>query len=802
MRGTSLSLQTGLTLAFVIVVTIGMVWLQDDDGTDNAAQWAVLESYCIDCHNSLDVTGDVSFEGLGPEDIPAHAETFEVAVRKLRGQLMPPPGNPRPSVETTESLIAWLEQTLDAAPDMPRAGHVPVQRLNRTEYASAVYDLLAVTIDPTEYLPTEIEVDGFTNVAEALSVSPAYLEQYLSVARAVARIAVGEQDKLASAFFDAPPSQEDTQDGHTHGLPPGTRGGMRFSHNFPADGEYRFDITDFEIGPYQRSLETEHTLVMLVDREEVFRGQLGGMEDLMLVNRNGATGTAEIMQRFAGIPVDVAAGDHEVIVTFIERSQAATDTHIRGFVNYGGFGFTGEVRAGRLTGGVRVTGPYDSPGISKTPSRAKLFICEPEVPTREADCARRITADLAERAFRRPVTEADLESLMPYYEAGRAGSGSFDNGIERMVAAVLASPDFLYRSIAPATAVEHSDAYALNDPELATRLSFFLWGQGPDEELRELAEAGLLSDTDVLAAQTERMLLDARAGKLVTDFALRWLDLANLGAVDPDPNLFPDFSESLRADFATETELFLRSILLEDRDVRELLTADHTFINDRLAAHYGIEGVLGPQFRRVTLNDPARHGLLGKAAVLLRTSYGDRTSPVLRGAWILEKLMGTPPAPPPPGVETDLSNVEGEQPKTIRVRLEQHREAPNCNGCHGVIDPYGIALENFSVLGEWRDSDRIANAPIDASTVLPTGVGITGPVELTEALLARPDQFVQSLTEKLMMYALGRELEYHDMRQVRQVVRDAEQSGSSLAALIAGIVASDAFRMQAAPHEG
>jgi hypothetical protein len=790
-------------LAALGLVAAGLIALQYRRSHGDEAQWAAVERYCVDCHNDVDLTGELSFESLTPADIPAHAESFEAAIRKLRGDLMPPPGNPRPSAEAADELIAWLENALDAAPDLPRAGHVSVRRLDRSEFAATVLDLLAVSIDPAEYLPTEIEVDGFTNMAAALSVSPAFLEQYLSVARTVAHLAVGEAEpKLASAFFTAPPSQEDDQDGHTDGLPLGTRGGMRFRYHFSADGEYRFEIADFEIGTYQRSLETEHTLVMLIDRAEVFRGQIGGPEDLMLVNRGGATGKAEIMRRFTDIPVQVAAGDHEVAVTFIERSQAATDTHIRGFVNYGGFGFTGEVRAPRLTGGVRVTGPFDSAGVSRTASRDKLFICTPEVQERELECARRIAANLTERAFRRPVTDEDIDTLMPYFAAGRADGGTFDKGIEHVVAAVLASPDFLYRTVGPAGSADQDDEYPLTGPELATRLSYFLWGQGPDSELRELAAAGELGRPGVLAAQAERMLRDARADKLVTEFALRWLDLSDLSVVNPDPSLFPNFSETLRSDFATEIEMFIKSILREDRDVRELLTAEHTFVNDRLAAHYGIDGVYGPQFRRVTLSDPARHGLLGKAAVLLRTSYSDRTSPVLRGAWVLDRLMGTPPTPPPPGVETNLSTPEGEQPKTIRVRLEQHRVNSSCNGCHGVIDPYGIALENFTVLGEWRDEDLAANAPIDASTELPNGQPADGPVALTEALLARPDQFVQALTEKLLMYALGRELEYHDMRQVRRIVREAEKQDYSLAALVAGIVTSDAFRMQAAQGEG
>jgi hypothetical protein len=793
-----------LAIALVAVTGGVALYIGSTQGTSDSQQWALVDQYCVDCHNDIDLNGDLSFERLTPNDIAAHAETIEAAVRKLRGHLMPPPGNPRPAVAEVETFIGWLEDKLDRATELPKAAHVPIQRMSRTEYAAAVSDLLAVEIDPAEYLPTEIEIDGFTNMAEALSVSPAFLEQYVSVARTVARRAVGQPDpKLASAYFPPPPGDQDgnTQDGHTDGLPLGTRGGTRFTHNFPADGEYRFTISDLDVGLYPRALETVHTLVMLIDRDEVFRALLGGPADLALVNAGGAPGRAEIMQRFADIPLRVTAGDHEVIVTFIERAQAATDGHIYGFVPYGGFSFTNTMRVPRVIGGIEVVGPYDVTGVSRTASREKLFVCIPEVADREPECAESIAASLARRAFRRPVTDAELDGLMDFYQAGRSVSGSFDGGIEHLVAAVLVSPDFLYRAISPPEDAPADSEYRLSDLELASRLSFFLWSRGPDDALLDAAAAGRLSQADTLATEVARMLADPRAKSLVSDFALRWLNLDDLTAVDPDDGLFPDFSEVLRNDFSTEMTLFLESILLEERNVKELLTAEHSFLNDRLAGHYGLTGVYGPQFRQVTFSDPARFGLLGKAAVLLRTSYGDRTSPVLRGAWVLEKLMGTPPTPPPPNVETDLSTPEGEQPKTVRVRLEQHREAPNCNACHGVIDPYGIALENFTVLGQWRDEDREANAPIDATTVLPNGIALYGPVELREALLARPDQFVQALTEKLMMYALGRELEYHDMRQVRQIVREAEPQDYTLSAIVSGIVASDAFRMQALPEE-
>jgi mono/diheme cytochrome c family protein len=785
---------TGAVLVAALVAYRAGVFTEDAE-----RQWGMLESYCTECHNSAEFAGGVVFEGLTPDSVPAEAKTFETAVRKLRGRLMPPPGSPQPDQAQIDAFVRWAENSIDRGTQAPRAGHVPIQRLNRTEYALAVKDLLGVEIDPEEYLPTEVEVDGFTNIAAALSVSPAFLEQYIGVARAVARLAVGEPvPKLASAYF--PPPGGD-QDGYVDGMPLGTRGGTMFKHNFPADGEYRINITDLDVGLYPRSLESEHTLVVLLDRTEVFRAKLGGAADLELVDRGGAPARAEIMERFTNIPVRVAAGVHEVVVTFIERSRAATDEPIFGFTPYGGFSFRGQMRVPRVIGGIEVEGPFGPTGLSRTASRARIFVCEPESPDQERACAERITANLGQRAFRRPVDQQDIDRLMPFYEVGRRGLGGFDAGIEQMVTAVLASPDFLYRAIVPPQNMSDAQVYALSDLELASRLSFFLWSQGPDDELLDLAASGKLRDATVMEAQARRMLADPRAATLVTGFALKWLNVDDLDSVDPDDRLFPEFSDELREDFAVEIELFLRSVLLEDENVQELLTADHTYLNERLARHYGITSVHGPQFRRVTIEDEARKGLLGKGAVLLRTSYGDRTSPVLRGAWVLEKLMGTPPTPPPPNVETDLSTPAGERPKTIRARLEQHREDQSCNGCHGVIDPYGLALENFTVTGQWRDVDVAAGAPIDASTVLSSGVTVNGPVELRRALLSRTDQFVQALTQKLLMYALGRELEYHDMPQVRAVVRAAAEHDYRFSALVAGIVNSDAFRMQAPPHQ-
>jgi len=763
-------------------------------GSDAAAALPMLDTYCVGCHNTRALAGDVAFDQLALEPVGDHAETWESAVRKLRGRLMPPPGSRQPDEAEIDAFLGWLEGALDAVEDGPVAGHVPVQRMTRTEFAVAVEDLLGVEVDAEELLPTEIEVEGFDNIAAALSISPAFLDQYVAASRHIARTAVGEPvPKLANARYPLPPGD---QGAHVDGLPLGTRGGMKFRHNFPADGEYRFSILGLDVGLYTRTLETRHTVVVLVDGREVFREDLGGPEDLATVDRGGAPGRADLMERFTNIPIDVEAGLHDVVVTFIERAQVESDEFVGGPTRQS---FGGGLRAPRLSDGVTVVGPFDSPGVSMTSSRRRIFVCQPQ-PDEARACARRIGENLAVRAFRRPVDAEDVDSLMPYFDNGLEAGGTFDAGVEQMVAAVLVSPEFLYRAITTPADAPDQGTFPLDDLELASRLSFFLWSQGPDEALLGRAAAGELSQPEVLEAEALRMLSDDRALNLVRNFALKWLNLDNLTEVEPDPDLFPVFNDRLRDDMATEIEAFVASILLEDRSVVDLLDADHTFLNDRLARHYGIDGVLGPQFRRVQLDDVERWGLLGKGATLLRTSYGDRTSPVLRGAWVMDKLMGTPPTPPPPDVETDLSNPEGAPPTTLRARLEQHRANPSCNQCHGVIDPIGLAMENFDAIGRWRDRDESADAPIDASTVLPNGHPVDGPSQLRSELLDGTDLFARALSEKLLMFALGRELEYFDMPQVRSIVREAAEADYRLAAIVTGIVKSGAFRMQAVPE--
>ncbi len=750
------------------------------------AHQALLKTYCVSCHNSRSKVGGLVLDSLNLEAPADNAEIWEKALRKLRGHQMPPPGSPQPSQKDVDAFVAWMENTVDTHVSGLKAGRVPIQRLNRTEYVASVKALTGVELKATDVLPQDGQIDGFDNISAALTVSPAFMSQYITAARQVAKLAIGNPNPTVSStkYAIAANSNPDVP------LPLGTRGGIGFKHNFPTDGEYRITINDLGVGIYASTLENQSTLVIMLDGKTVFRQTIGGPDDWQL-HAKGPRGRAQIMERFSKIPIQAEAGVHDVVVAFIDRSHVESPHNIAD-------PFFDELtkscscappgRRNKLVDGVVISGPFNPRGVSKTLSRGLIFICDPKAKG-ESPCARQITENLAHHAYRRPVTADEVTRLIRFYDAGRK-SGTFDQGIEQVVAAILASPNFLYRGI-------WGDP-TLTDLELASRLSFFLWNTGPDQELLSLAESRGLTKPGVMERQVRRMLADPKSSSLVTNFAMKWLNLDSLESVKPDPVLFPGFNDQLRRDFSTEAEAFVSSILLEDRNVVDLLTADHTFLNDRLARHYGIAGVSGPQFRRVTLTDKERFGLLGKAAVLMRTSYADRTSPVLRGAWVLDKLMGTPPAPPPPDTATDLSQKAGEQAKTVRTRLELHRDKATCKMCHGVIDPTGLALENFDAIGAWRTVDGQAKAPIDASTVLPNGVSINGVVELRAQLVDRPGAFVNAVTERLMMYAINRKLEYFDMPQVRSIVRTAAKENYKLSSIVLGIVNSDAFRKQAA----
>jgi Protein of unknown function (DUF1592)/Protein of unknown function (DUF1588)/Protein of unknown function (DUF1585)/Protein of unknown function (DUF1587)/Protein of unknown function (DUF1595)/Cytochrome C oxidase, cbb3-type, subunit III len=771
-------------------------------GADKALN-DLATNYCEKCHNTTDWAGSLAMDSLDLSHTDQDPEVWEKAVTKLRGRLMPPAGQKQPDQAEVDAVVHYLETSLDASAKDRGVGHVPIQRLNRTEFAASVKGLVGVEVDPKQVLPTEIEVEGFNNIAGALGISPSFMEQYLSAARRVARRAVGESvPKMASVFFggggggggQAGPGSPN-QLTHKDGYPLGTRGGVSFTHVFPADGEYRFNFLEgdsIDAGLYPRGMETAATLVILVDGAEVARREIGGPDDLALADRDGPKGRAVLVAKVSGIPAQIKAGAHTVTVTFIERSWAMSNDPTQ----------TG---SGMVSGmpiirdGVQVVGPYSPQGLSLSASRAKIFVCQPKNEAEERPCAERIARHLATEAFRRPVTDADVKLLMRFYETGRAEAGGFDSGVTELVTATLSSPDFLYRAISTPRTPDQSRQ--LSDLELASRLSFFLWSEGPDEQLIGLAANKRLCNPRVLQAQIERMLKDPRAHSLVDNFAFSWLNLGTLEQIEPQDKTF---NAAMRANFETEARLFLASVLLENRSVLDLINADYTFVNEALAKQYDIPGVFGAQFRRVTLKNENRWGLLGKGAVQLRTSYGDRTSPVLRGAYVLDRIMGTPPTPPPPNVVTDLSIHEGQKPTTVRARLEAHRTNPTCMACHGVIDPFGLALENFDNTGRWREQDAVAKQPIDTTTKLSSGTVLHGPADLRRHLMQRSDQFPTTVTKRLMMYALNRELEYFDMPQVRQIVHAAAANNYTLASIITGVVNSDAFRRQGpeAPPRG
>ena len=760
-----------------------------------------LASYCISCHNEGAKTGGLALDTVNLANVGEHADVWEKAVRKLRGGMMPPPGARRPDQASIDGFVTWLERSLDsAAAANPNPGRVALHRLNRVEYANAIEELLGVRIDASALLPKDDEADGFDNVASVLSVSPSFLEQYISAARVVTGLAMGNPAARPTSMAYRPARGTD-QTVRVEGLPLGTRGGLVANHLFPADGDYKLNISGLATAGYVRGMEYRHTLIVTLDGRKIFQADLGGEEDMKAIDQQQAPAVAAINGRFQDIPLKVGAGPHAIGVTFVARTFAESDDVLHAF-RPGAL----EDRIPRVSS-VELQGPFAPAGIGDTPSRQRIFICRPDGPgaaplaprsaEREVECATRILSNLARGAFRRPVTDADVAAPLGFYKAART-SGDFESAIRDALPAILASPKFLYRAERTPSTVAAGAIHRISDLELASRLSFFLSARGPDDELLAAAAKGTLSDPKGLEAQVRRLLADPRATTLVSNFAFQWLRLRAIEDSDPDAILFPNFDDGLRRAFTRELELFIESVLGDDRSVLDLLTADHTFVNERLALHYGIPNVRGERFRRVTLADTNRFGLLGKGGVLMVTSYPNRTAPVLRGAWILENILGTPPAAPPPDVEGFPENKDGEKPRSVRAIMEQHRAKPSCNACHGVMDPLGFALENFDAIGEWRGRDRYAGTPIDAAGQLVDGTPVSGPVDLRTALMRRPEQFVQTITEKLMTYALGRSVEYHDMPAVRQIVRDAARDNYRFSSLVLGIVKSAPFQMRKA----
>lgn len=761
--------------------------------TEASQHWRLLDERCGSCHNSTDWAGSLAFDTLSPDDIGGDAEVWEKVVSRLRGHLMPPPGEPQMDARQQEAFVHWLEGRLDAeGKARPDPGYVGLHRLNRTEYRREIERLLSLEVEVQNLLPKDVSSDGFDNVAAALRTSPAFLDQYIAAARSVARLAIGSASaKPSSREYRVDPAIDQSK--HIDGLPLGTRGGMQVEHYFPADGEYEFNIREFFFmgAGYVTKIDSRHRVILTIDDQRVFQQEAGGPDDLKYVDQQQAIAADNMQARFNHIRVRVPAGLHRIGVAFVERSYAQSDSPLQPIA------MLPEMERYPNIPGFDVSGPFNVSGVGETPSRQRIFVCRPASEAEEAPCARRILARLASDAFRRPATQDDLAAPLQFYASGRA-AGGFEAGIESGLTAILASTKFLFR--VEASAAQAADApQLLTDLELASRLSFFLWSEGPDQDLIEAATAGRLRDQAALAAQVRRMLKDARSSTLVTNFAFQWLNVPQIDKIHPDPVLYPTFDPNLRHGFREEIRLFLDSVLRADRSVLDLLRSDTTFLNERLAVQYGIANIRGDQFRRVVLTNPNRFGLFGKGAVLMGTSYGNRTSPVLRGSFILENITGTPPTPPPPGVEQFPETEAGHKPQTVRERLESHRANKSCNACHGVIDPLGFALENFDVTGAWRDRDRDAGEAIDARGVLASGARVNGPAELSAALLARPEQFVHAITEKLMVYGLGRPLRHQDMPTVRAIVRAAAAREYRFEDIVQGIVASDAFRMNRLP---
>jgi len=761
-------------------------------------QHALINQYCVTCHNERAKTAGLMLDKLDIDHAGEHADAWEKVVRKLRGGMMPPQGMPRPDQASIDGLITWLQTSLDQAEAAhPDPGRAPLHRLNRTEYANAIRDLLGLKVDVSDLLPADDESNGFDNIAEVLRVSPSLLEAYLAASREVSSLAVGDpKTGPVSASYRVPPDM--AQDEHIEGLPLGTRGGILIHHNFPLDADYDFNVILLRnIVGYLTGMEFPHQLEISIDGERVFLAPVGGEEDLKLVDTNLALAGDTLDARLR-TKVHVKAGPHNVAVSFLRRDSAESDEPLEPF--------TRDLDLQNMNGiplidHVQVTGPFNASGTGDTPSRRRIFVCTPanskDAPAGSKDevgCARQILTTLARRAYRRPVTDADMETLLSFYQTGRNQGGSFEAGIESSLRLILASPKFLFRSEPDPSRVAAGSVYHVSDLDLASRLSFFLWSSIPDDELLNVAEQGKLKDQAVLDREVRRMLADPKAEALVTNFAEQWLFLRNVQSVSPDEATFPNFDDNLRQSFRRETELFFESIVKEDRDVMDLLTANYTFVNQRLAKQYGIPNVYGSRFRKVTLTNDARRGLLGQGSILSVTSVPTRTSPVIRGKWIMENLMGTPPPAPPPNVPALKDQAQGGKILSVRQLLEEHRKNAPCSTCHAVLDPLGFALENFNAVGEYRTRD--ASGPIDSSGQLADGTKITGVVGLREALLKHPEYFVGTLTEKMLTYALGRPLEYYDMPVVRGIVQGAAKSDYRFSSLIEGIVKSEPFEMK------
>ena len=758
---------------------------------DASSSRSVVTRYCITCHNDRTKTGELTLEHADLADVPKSAELWEKAIRKIRAGQMPPAGMPRPDAAALEGFVSYLETSIDRAADAnPRPGRTALHRLNRAEYANAIRDLLALEIDSTALLPPDDESSGFDNIADVLTVSPSLMERYLSASWNISRMALGNL-KIQPSMVTHRVRPDLSQDQHIEGLPPGTRGGMLVEHTFPVDAEYVIKLrmwrNTFDL---MRGMEDPHDIEIAMDGKRLTVVTVGGREDFGTMAENPGTFGAELDRKLT-VRLPVKAGTHTLWATTVLKSQAPRDDLIKPFIRttVDGLDIMGDPSVDRIT----VEGPFAATSPGDTPSRRKILSCKPAAAAQEQACARQILTSLARQAYRKPVDRATTNVLMDFYARGRKTGGTFERGIESALQFVLASPEFLFR-IEPDPATTPKGIYQLGDVALASRLSFFLWSSLPDETLITLAAQGKLRQPAVFEQQVRRMLADPRSKTLVDNFAEQWLHLRNLKNSNPDLGAFPDFDDNLRQAMKEETELFFNSIMREDRSVMDLLNADYTFVNERLARHYGMPNIYGSRFRRVQVPSETRRGLLGQASILTVTSYPNRTSPVERGKWILTNLLGVPPQPPPPNVPTLPEAGADGKVLSLRERMEKHRANPVCAGCHRSMDPIGFAMENFDGIGRWRVKED--QQPIDATGTLFTGAKIDGISGLRREIAAHPEVFVGVLTERMLTYALGRGLESYDMPAVRKIVHDARATNYRFSAIVLGVTRSVPFQMK------
>ena len=754
-----------------------------------------VSTYCVTCHNDKLKTGGLVLDRPELADVAAHADVWEKVIRKVRTGMMPPASSPRPNPGERDAVLSSLVSTLDAAARVrPNPGRPLAHRMNRAEYANAIRDLLALDIDAAALLPPDDSSAGFDNNADVLGVSPVLLESYLTAAERVSALALGDRDiPPAGEIYRV--KQDESQDRHIPGLPIGTVGGLLINRTLPLDGEYQFRVTLFRTNlGTMRGLEYEHQLEISVDGQRVHLATFGGDNEIKASSDNPTTTGDSVDGRFT-VRVPLKAGPHRIGVAFLEKTHAFNTRRLQNYVRSSSdtIDFSGYPHIDEVI----LTGPFNATGAGQTPSRRRLFVCQPKVRAEETACARQIVATVARRAYRSEVSEKDIATLMDFFQQGRKDGGSFQSGIDLALRRVLASPKFIFRTERDPAGLAAGATYRVSDVDLASRLSFFLWSSIPDDELLDAAARGTLSATAASERQVRRMLADPKSQSLVDNFVGQWLQLRNLKNKQPNSHEFPDFDDNLRQALLTETELFVSSIVREDRTVLDLMNADYTFLNERLARHYGIPNVYGSHFRRVVLPDETRKGLLGKGAVLMVTSHPHRTSPVIRGKWVLENILGAPPPPPPDVVPPFQEETEAAKPRSVRERLEVHRRNPACAGCHRMIDPAGLALENFDAVGAWRARDGGTRGTlVDASGQLVDGTKVDGVVALRAALMREPDIFVSTVTEKLLTYALGRGLTAADMPAVRAIVRDAQRDGYRFSSIVLGVVRSVPFQMR------